>query len=264
MADSPLRECWEKLNRGREHLKTLETEIDGFLRNEACVTNPKFDARQSKYLFRVDSLEPIPQARWALIIGDCVHNARTVLDYIAWRLAGSDLADRDTSFPICLTQHQWFSGYWRVERIRHWAAIAEIHKLQPYLRPNPQTRALWFLQELDARDKHKLLTTTEVLTDQCTVWGHGPGGRPFPTRIFDGPLELDAIIAEVSVPVGIPYEEVKVEANFSFDVTFDRNIASSAAIYSVRSGLAEIIYTVDRVLRHFAELIDKNPTWLSP
>ena len=49
----------------------------------------------------------------------------------------------------------------------HKDALAEIARLQPFqVHPgrNPKQELLWFLQELDARDKHKLVTMTKGMT----------------------------------------------------------------------------------------------------
>ena len=107
MAESLLKECWHKLDRAKEHLKALDEEIGVFLDSKPAVVVREYDAQLPRYLFRVKSMRAIPQARWALIIGDCVHNLRSALDYIAWRLAGSDHEDRRTLFPICENPKQF-------------------------------------------------------------------------------------------------------------------------------------------------------------
>src|SRR5208282_3088033 len=103
------------------------------------------------YLLKLKVIKPIPQVQFALIIGDCIHNARTVLDYIAWRLAGSRLADKTTMFPIYLTE----PGFDDVVRRRkltdvfHPDALNAIREVQPYKRHPPERDHLWLLQELD-------------------------------------------------------------------------------------------------------------------
>jgi len=43
----------------------------------------------------------------SLMIGDCVHNMRAALDYIAWELAGYDIKETTTMFPICGTADEF-------------------------------------------------------------------------------------------------------------------------------------------------------------
>src|SRR5208282_3300584 len=162
MADSLLRECWQKIGRAEEHLNAITPEMRAFLDSKPFATDEGYDSKQSKYLLKLKILKPIPQDRWALMIGDCVHNARCALDYVAWRLAGSKLNDRSTLFPIYETQ----PGFDKmIERRKlknriHPDALREIARCQPYMRAYPQMEPLWLLEELVARDKHKLLSMT--------------------------------------------------------------------------------------------------------
>jgi hypothetical protein len=95
-----LTDCWGKLERAEGHFKVLKAEVMSYLESKPFAMIEEFNSEQAKYLFKLKIIKPIPQFPWALIVGDCVHNARSALDYLAWRLAGSDLADKATIFPI--------------------------------------------------------------------------------------------------------------------------------------------------------------------
>ena len=58
-------------------------------------------------LSRSHNAPDLPGEDWALRIGDCIHNLRAALDYIAWRLAGSRPTDTQTQFPIFNTKPGW-------------------------------------------------------------------------------------------------------------------------------------------------------------
>ena len=90
-----------KLRRAKEHLDHIEAEITQFLNAESYGVTVERPTK-TVAVVRVTKVPDrrIPVEDWALIIGDCVHNARAAIDYIAWQLAGSDMNDRTTMFPI--------------------------------------------------------------------------------------------------------------------------------------------------------------------
>jgi hypothetical protein len=267
MADSPLIECWHKIGRAENHLHALTTEVTAFVDAKPFATVERYESKQSKYLFQLRIIKPIPQVRWALIIGDCVHNLRAALDYIAWRLAGSDLADRSTLFPIYETEY----GFNQMVKRRklddriHPDALIEIRRCQPYERPNPEVRPLWLLNELDARDKHKLLTMTQGLPFGGAFHIQGP-------RNVEGNISINryscledgAVFAEIQFPVSTPESEVKVDASFMFDITFDKGIVPSVVQRGVLWHLPNIVTAVKEVVARFEALIAQNPHWSGP
>jgi hypothetical protein len=254
---SILAESRHKLGRGKEHLETLNGEIATFLDSKSYSTVREFDPKQSKHLIKFAINTPIPQVRWGMIIGDCVHNARTSLDYIAFRLAGSDVTNRKVMFPIYLEPKPFRDSLWRLKGI-HRDAIRAIEEFQPYTRPDPRASALWALNELDARDKHKLLTMTEP-TGRIV---HLSESSPFPIFIPMGPnrrIEHNTTIAEI---LAHPDQKVTVEAELTLDILFERGIISAADDYEV-SGTLEIIFeTVNLIITSFENLIAANPDWI--
>jgi hypothetical protein len=178
----PLEECWLKLHRGEEHLNFLNTEVQRFFASHPDMVAREYCREELKGFVQAQFSGTCPlwathhpfqhscYAHWALIIGDCVHNARSALDYLAWRLAGSDMADIHTQFPICNSIDKWLGFQWRYQR--HpitLLAHAYIATLQPYTRLDANYIALWLLQELDALDKHKLLAMTGLAHPRGTV-----------------------------------------------------------------------------------------------
>ncbi|MGD1026380.1 hypothetical protein [Candidatus Binatus soli] len=264
LADSPLRECWNKLRRAEEHAQALDTEIAQFLDSQPYSVVREFDANQCKYLFRLKVLKTIPQERLACIIGDCIHNARSALDYIAWRLAGSDLDDRQTLWPVFLEPAGFEKrGLPRLTRM-HPDAVAEIRRLQPYNRGYGEPSALWTLHDLDARDKHKLLTMTQTVAKNAEInILHPINSRPYPIRFSQGTFEDDVILAEVDIPAGVVNPKVEVRSNYIFDISFQQGIITLNGEYAVRPALGQILETVKRILLRFENLIAANPSWIS-
>jgi len=253
-----LKECWDKLGRAKEHTNTLDTEIHRFLDTDPYRVEREFDSKQRKYLFRLKIAQPIPQRKFALILGDALHNARSALDYLAWHLAGSNITDRDTLFPIFLYPSAFDKRakkrLWRI----HPDALAELHQLQPYNRPNPRIDALWLLHDLDGRDKHKLLTMTQTIPKEAIIYLPGANWPLF--RFRQGPFDDDAIIAEIDVPSNVPDEDVKMGSDITFDIAFEKRIVGGELI--VRAMLDEILYSVEVILLRFEELLPSNFHWL--
>ncbi len=101
-----------------------------------------------------------------LAVGDCVHNARSALDHLAFQLAilngtGSSAAS-EISFPVYLTAGKFKKATeHKVAPFISGAALAEIEKYQPYAPGNAgKDDVLYVLTRLDNIDKHRLVLVT--------------------------------------------------------------------------------------------------------
>src|SRR5215467_14021897 len=95
-----LRGCRAKIERSQHHFDTLKQRIDDFSARNSFGAIVKGDPDGTRYVARVQNPPTIPSVEWALLIGDCVHNLRSALDYLVWEMAGADPNDRMTMFPI--------------------------------------------------------------------------------------------------------------------------------------------------------------------
>jgi hypothetical protein len=255
-----LAECWHKIGRAQIHLQALTTKIDAFLKAKPYAVVQEYDSEHAKYVFKLKIVKAIPQIELGLMIGDCVHNLRTALDYIAWRLAGSDLADRASFFPIHICLDHFNGGLYRLKRI-HKDAISEIRGLQPYTTSKPEADMLWLLQELDARDKHKLITVTQTTAYGMRFTVDEFTDRYGDIRIHRGVgLDDGAMVAEISVPKGSPQSKVEVEG-FAFDMKIEGGIDIFKR-YPVGMVLAQIKSRVEEVITRFERLITDHPDWI--
>jgi len=208
----------------------------------------KANAEDTRYLARLQNPPPIPRIEWALLIGDCVHNLRSALDYIAWELAGADPTDRVTMFPIFLNPDAYRrEAPRRIERLPSEAQTL-IEELQPYHATDPPKSGLWALHTLDAADKHQLLTVTAVMPESGhIVFSIPPPGAepPLHIRAFSGtPLEHDAILAEVVVEPATPKVDMKAEV--APDVAFGESLGWGRRMF-VLDNLRRIIEDVEAI-----------------
>jgi hypothetical protein len=257
-----LEEARYKARRAKEHAYLLDVELRKFSDTKPYSIVQEYDRNKVSNLFRLKVEREAPFKEWSLIIGDCVHNARSALDYVAWALAGSVVDDDRTMFPIHIfdcdrkfdeAERRWLTNVHPSAR----KAIREC-KLQPYLRPNPQESALWFLHELDRRDKHRLLTPIQ----QVTYLWHASDSGPFPFIVHALPnsrLEDGAIIAESP---GEERPDMQMRLELASDVLFKRGLISTLADYEVRECLTRILDAVDLVIAIFDRLLVLNPDWI--
>lgn len=258
--ETVLVECRHKIERANEHSRILYWEVRNFLATEPYTLIRKYDRKHAQYLLKLKIVKPIPQIQFALIIGDCLHNARTALDYIAWRLAGSKIADTSTLFPIYIRQSRFDDMVKRrqLAHVFHPDALNAIRDVQPYKRFEPEKDLLWLLQDLDAKDKHKLLTMTQAHSfgGQFTAMGGAE------IRVTYGRLDEGTIVARVKFPCGTPESEMKVHTQPLFDVAFESAVAGSAQSFPVNSYLPQIIMRVINVVTQFENSITANPHWI--
>ena len=91
-------------DRARDHLDALEREFDAFERDAYRIRHD-VERFGREHVYRVKALRKT-RPQWGPVIGDCLHNAASALDHLAYQLAilhtgplPPDLA-RDTHFPI--------------------------------------------------------------------------------------------------------------------------------------------------------------------
>lgn len=261
MAESLFIECWHKIGWAEEHFNMLQDELLPYLAARPFAVSERYDSERAKYLFTLNVVNPIPQVRWALIIGDCVHNARSALDYIAWPLAGGDAADRSTLFPIYANVSDFNSSRWRLRRV-HPDAVVEIGRCRPYARSYPKMHPLWLLQELDARDKHKLLSMTYSLAWGGSFYVQIAGNVEREILLHRNSLEHGAVVAEIVFPAGSPQPEMNVQRDFFFDVTFEETLIAQSGKRGILEHLTNIIEGVKDTVSRFEYFVANNPHWL--
>ena len=159
-----------KIERAKEHVDNLKSEVDAFLKSNPYVVIPEDEQQTGDRVFRVRIEREIPR-RWAAIAGDAIHNLRSAFDHLAWQLveAHGEKAGRSTEFPISLSGIDKFeSGLKGKVKGASDAAVCMIKSLEPYIGGDERFPALHFL---DIADKHRLLITVGASRDSVA---HGP------------------------------------------------------------------------------------------
>jgi hypothetical protein len=227
-----------KLDRAETHVDALEDSIKRWLESGAYTLVKKFDAETGDQVVRAKITEPLDED-WPLLIGDAVHNLRSALDHIAYRLAydgyqaqnpGGTLPpghQRRIMFPIVAVSNdaQLSVGDFYAQAIRGQlryvtsAPAARIAALQPYKRSpaDPTADPLWIVNDLDVIDKHRKLHTAAIAHPlqaiQTTV-----GDYVKKLWINPWPVENDAEVLRWNV-ISASGKAVKMQAQLSRHIT---------------------------------------------
>ncbi len=187
--------CRTKLARADEHLGMLYRETDGWGDRDPFRVVRQSNADGSVHQFSLRFQVQPDILRWALLLGDALHNMRCALDHIVYALAvrqtGQNPPPNDSRlmFPICSEPKFWNSKGTQ-DRIMglNEPTRAAIERMQPYnrLKAGQWFAPLWWLAQLNDIDKHRLLHITalaahadKVATDAAqgtfrALWNAGP------------------------------------------------------------------------------------------
>ncbi len=212
----PLDGCLEKLRWGDQHTRMLYREIGR--ENGSVLVRIEFDADESAFFGKLLHLPELPP-RWSLILGDAIHNYRSVLDYLAYEVVRLDSGSywSDSQFPI-ITDPAKNAG-WRVrgtlDRLTpEHRALIDRH--QPYRRGDldaAKSDPLAKLADLSNEDKHRLLLPGYTRAQ----WPTGITYRFIDCKMvsfrFGDRLEADTNLFEAGVEVTGPDPQMEMNVN---------------------------------------------------
>ena len=200
----PLSGAYAKIDRAVDHFDKIDVAIGEMFRAEkdSDITGHKIKSDSQELVVSVAEQAPLDPTL-PLMVGDCVHNARSALDHVVYQLALLNNAPKDaaakTSFPVCLTPKEFKNATkGKIAPFVSSAAFAEIERLQPYKTGNKENDLLWILSQLDIIDKHRLLIVAETQTRPTAFKITTPEGEPLLAQdIPSSPWKPSKIGAEV-------------------------------------------------------------------
>ena len=241
-------------DRARDHLDTLEREFDAFER-DAYRFRHDVERVGREHVYRVKALRKT-RPEWGPVIGDCLHNAASALDHLAYQLAilhtgtlPPDLA-RDTHFPIYGTPREFWYNLQKLRGIGP-DQVAPLERLQPYYgRYGADNDSLMILKRLSNFDKHRTLHTTGYRFGGTY---HYNADGLVETAFPEGRLELGAELARFTFDP--PDPAMDVEPSFVVRVAFrDTPLADGASVWVM---LNAICTRVEMIVDQFRPLFSE-------
>ncbi len=264
-----------KLDRAETHIDALEYSIKRWLQSDAYTLVKKFEPETRDQVVRAKITQPFDEG-WPLLIGDAVHNLRSALDHIAYRLAydgyqaqnpGGTIPagqQRRILFPVVAVSNddrlsvEDFYAQGIKGQLRYVASgpAARIEALQPYKRSpaNPCADPLWIVNDLDIIDKHRKLHTAAI----------GPPLRSLQTtlgtdikqlRVNVGPVENDAEVLRWNArsPSG---KAVKIQAQLSRHIALAEGPPAAKQTDVIDLLRTCLRYVTDTVIPELAPFLD--------
>jgi hypothetical protein len=184
MPDARLAGLRAKIGRAKKHAEGVDAAVKSFAGPDDYFTEIR-DFRPDIGEVTVTARAPKPvDPELSVLIGDCVHNLRSALDYLVLQLAGLEGKSKDaetkTAFPICLNAESFKNATRkRIDEFISAAALVAIEEVQPYWNPDPtkqnvtlgERSILWLLSQLDIVDKHRtiLVIAANLAVERLTI-----------------------------------------------------------------------------------------------
>ena len=264
MKNSQLDGARAKIARAVHHFNQLNLAIDAIFADESntAAANPpayEYKAERQELIIMRPHGTPLDPAL-PLIIGDCIHNARSSLDYLVFQLAVLNNAPSEaasmTSFPVCLSPAQFKkSTQGKIAPFISGPALTAIQELQPYLTGNAgRDDILWVLSQLDIFDKHRLLIVTKSKVRPVAFTVTVPSGETFTSDIKSGPWKpteagTELIRFDLSNAIRHP-GEVQVDLATAMTIQIE-NTGLICDELHVQAVLSDCIQVVDSIINDF-------------
>ncbi|HUD06600.1 MAG TPA: hypothetical protein VMR34_01815 [Candidatus Saccharimonadales bacterium] len=159
----------EKIERAKQHLSELKSEISSFLSSQPYKAAVKRDPKTKQIIYYCSGIEEVPE-KIALIAGDVIQNLRSALDHLAYKLflinSSDGTLNRDIYFPIAEDLARSDSKKSRQTSGMSQNAKDLIDSIKPYKGGNDR---LWQINELNNTDKHRLLVTVGASLDRVDL-----------------------------------------------------------------------------------------------
>ena len=216
---------WPKILRADEQLHAIRTEIALYQHSQPYSVRGQLHPDCTTFTANLQRRE-FPPYRISLQVGEFIYNLHSALDQLADFLVrhSNGCPATDTYFPILKTEPcQPKRGPRSLPHVAGGVTtrIAEaLDELQPYKAQGDDVHwhPLAIVKALSKIDKHRNLLVADTTVGQSSVILECRGVA-YQTIVF-GILEEDTEIASFTLPEPVAPEEVKVNGQFSLDVTF--------------------------------------------
>ena len=176
-----------KLHRAELHLRAFESAWQRVIDTDVYTFLHEVNAEGVGHRYRAVTVPDLDD-KWALMIGDCVHNLRSALDYLAHELvrANGGTPDHHTQFPV----HSSPGGV-RVHGGIAEEALALIEEVQPYA-ANDEGNRIHTINLLDRADRVRPILLAAAATGHNVRSGFGASSpAPQIVEVWTSPRPLE-------------------------------------------------------------------------
>ncbi len=155
-----------KLSRSQEHVQSAQRECRAWIDRHPYSLTKQVNDDSTRYSIFLRENEPAPLLRWTLMVGDCLNNLRSALDYLVYAVAIADtgknppLFEKKLQFPITSSRSEFDEVVGRRKQLGEISnpVMMVFESLQPYNRPHKTLPpVLGILRDLNNTDKHRLI-----------------------------------------------------------------------------------------------------------
>jgi hypothetical protein len=231
------------------HFEACKAEMTGYFDTKPCRMVQDTDSSRDNPTFTLRVTNPVP-ARLAFLLGDCLQNVRSALDYLVWELvlAANNQPTKDNAFPICITP-EGFTKALKGRRLEGMAAAATdlVAWFQPHRSGGKQEAEGMPLAVLDYLvnvNKHRRVLLTVIRTF--------PGNELL--RFKDGDVEWglptpDALQSNVPFGEKLTPSELQGHGGMAALIAFNEGAADGAEVSLTAGSLID--YVADEVIAKF-------------
>ena len=212
---------------------------------------------------RLEGIPPAPVEEWGFLIGDALHNMRSLLNNLLHSIAvasagpGGDVGR--LQFPISETERDWTrangGGRKQIKGLPE-SVVRSVESLQPFNRGGSDSVAhvLWLLNDLSNADKHRVATLPAHSTNRLDLTVSAELLEP-----GLAPIDGEVVFANSSdvlahVEFGQPVRSVKIDARVTFAVfIFDSRGRHFEAGPLTEKLLQEVVGVANTVLTDWNE-----------
>jgi hypothetical protein len=255
--------AWEKARRARSHLEALRIATDTEREQNRVPLRAEPDSSEGYFVLRIAEEPKLPLLQWGVITGDVVHNLRSALDHLFWRVAHHEGRNPGNpaavQFPIM--EKGPSSAYWERSFVSaidpsHAQRLERHQPYNPFQGPDnysgPYVHPLALLKELSNDDKHRVVTPILALSQSYRLFT----GPAFPEGVELAGFPADSQ-DEGGFELGAPVMRV-VAPRFDSRVKVVGDVAPGVLI-SKRRGLIPSLERIDlyveRILGEFGPLL---------
>lgn len=231
----------QKIDHAKLHLNLVKSEVQKYLdaNQSEFVPNASSNPNQPTFIVKPKSLIP---ERIGLIVGDCLQNLRTSLDYLVWELVlvAKNTPGKKSMFPITfkVKSFQDALSAGQLQGVDP-AAITLIESLQPYHDGQPDATSLAVLNELTNINKHRRL----LLTDYSTL-SLSEMSNTLDKWLKAGSPDLTALIHDAGIGRVVTPEQMKMQGDLIPFVAFNEGAVKEMDIRFMLDGLVSYVSAV--------------------